>query len=235
MKNTLILEKRRTKIEIGKNYSLKRKIINLSFNPLWKQHQELDMLKDIKLDYNDLWIEQQGQLIELYIGDKTQPYGPREGKSPVMSNIKHEHRWMKKAAKQCPRNARVLTSGLGLGIILLYFAHSKKTKEVIIIEKEQRLVNALKNKLTNWFASKYPEFKFKIITGDINDEIKKHGTFDYIYLDIIDFPIQQDLHMLCKKQLNKNGKYIFQEDMQIKNIEKWVKLLDERDRLRLTD
>ena len=230
MKNTLILEKRRTKIEIGKNYSLKRKIINLSFNPLWKQHQELDMLKDIKLDYNDLWIEQQGKLIELYMGDKTKPCGPRFGQSPAMSNILEEHKSMYNAAKKCSKHGRALTAGLGLGLVILYLAKMRKPKEIVVIEKEKRLVEVLQDKLIQWFSTYYPQVSIKIIVGDIYDEITKHGTFDWIYLDLIDSPISEELHKNAKKQLNKHGVYLHQGDLDL-SIDNLVKLLDGRDKL----
>lgn len=104
----------------------------------------------------------------------------------VMTTKIFEHSQMKNAVEECPENARVFIGGLGFGLILLYLAESKKAKEVIMCEIDQRVIDKFGGTITNYLKENYPDFNLKIIKGDTYEEIKNHGLFDWIYFDLSD-------------------------------------------------
>lgn len=91
---------------------------------------------------------------------------------------------MELAVKQCPQNAKVYIAGLGLGLILLKLAQSKKTKEVLVVERDQRVIDIVEPIIRRWFNVHYPHFNWNVIHGDALEEIEKHGKWDWIFFDI---------------------------------------------------
>jgi len=122
----------------------------------------------------------------------------------VMSSSRSEHTCMEKAVAKCPENARVLVGGLGYGMVLLYLAESKKTKEVIIIEIDDRVLKLFENPISSYLKNNYPDFTFKIIKGDIHEEMNKHGLFDWVYTDITE-GMPPKLRESALKALTPNG------------------------------
>jgi len=121
---------------------------------------------------------------------------------------------MELAVKQCPENARVYIAGLGLGLILLKLAQSKKSKEVLVVERDQRVIDIVEPKIRKWFKVHYPEFNWKVICGDATSEIEKHGKWDWIFFDIWsdadvthkDEPKPEDIQVKATPFLTEKGK-----------------------------
>ena len=80
--------------------------------------------------------------------------------------------------------SRVFVAGLGVGLILLYLALSKHTKEVIVAEIDSDVINLVEPIIRPWLAKNYPAFKWALVHGDALEEVKNHGKFDWIYFDI---------------------------------------------------
>ena len=85
---------------------------------------------------------------------------------------------------ECPQSARVFIGGLGLGLVLLYLAASKRTTEVIVAETSKDIIRLMKPILHTWLSEHYPNFKWNIIRGDAFEEVKRHGKFDWIFFDV---------------------------------------------------
>jgi len=101
-----------------------------------------------------------------------------------MTTDKQEKGSMRLAALECPFNARVYIGGLGLGLILLELAHFKKAKEVMVVERDLRVIKIVEPIIRKWFDKHYPDFKLTLIYGDAVEEIDKHGLWDWIFFDI---------------------------------------------------
>lgn len=84
---------------------------------------------------------------------------------------------------ECP-GGRVFVAGLGVGLILLYLAVSRKTTEVVVAETSENIIGLVEPIIRPWLAREYPDFKWSIIQGDAFEEVKKNGKFDWIYFDI---------------------------------------------------
>lgn len=91
---------------------------------------------------------------------------------------------------ECP-GGRVFIAGLGVGLILLYLAASRKTTEVVVAEISENIIGLIEPIIRPWLAREYPDFKWSIVQGDAFEEVKKHGKFDWIYFDI-----WKDSHLL---------------------------------------
>ncbi|MBA7550627.1 hypothetical protein ES705_43146 [subsurface metagenome] len=115
-----------------------------------------------------------GKEVELYINNKI-----------AMQTHPGMHSSMRVSVEQCPTNARVYIGGLGLGLVLLYLAHSEKAVEVIVCEKNKHLIKLIANQVIQWFAVNYPDFRITIIKGMAWEEIGKHGKFDWIFYDFL--------------------------------------------------
>ncbi len=137
---------------------------------VWVNREDLSLLTTI--DREGIKIDVGGNHASLYIDGISE-----------MDTRKIDHASMFESVQECPNNARALVGGLGLGLILLYLASFERTKEVVVVEVNKRLVNILTEPFATWFASEYPEFKFTIITGDVGEEVVKLGKFDWIFLD----------------------------------------------------
>ena len=85
---------------------------------------------------------------------------------------------------ECPQSARVFIGGLGLGLVLLYLAASKRTTEVIVAETSKDIIRLMKPILHTWLSEHYPNFKWNVIRGDAFEEVKRHGKFDWIFFDV---------------------------------------------------
>lgn len=84
---------------------------------------------------------------------------------------------------ECP-GGRVFVAGLGVGLILLYLAVSRKTTEVVVAETSEDIIRLIEPIIRPWLAREYPDFKWSIVQGDALEEVKKNGKFDWIYFDI---------------------------------------------------
>ena len=134
--------------------------------------------------------------------------------SPWMTTEKQEHESMELALKQCPENARVFIGGLGLGLILLKLAQSKKAREVLVVEREQRVISVVEPIIRRWFIVHYPDFNWKVICGDALEEVGKHGKWDWIFFDIWsnaysvqkDEPTPEDVQTKAKPFLTERGR-----------------------------
>ena len=94
-------------------------------------------------------------------------------------------RWdMMRAVNECPENARAFVGGLGLGLVLLYLAESGKTKDVLVAELDDRVIEVILPRITPWLKERYPDFKWKVLQGDAHKLIEVSGTFDWIFWDI---------------------------------------------------
>lgn len=87
------------------------------------------------------------------------------------------------SVKKCPKDSRVFIGGLGLGMILLPLAISRKAKEVIVCEIDNRVIDFIGPRVKAWFKKRYPDFNFTIIQGDATKEVANHGKFDWIFID----------------------------------------------------
>lgn len=103
----------------------------------------------------------------------------------VMNTTLQEHWSMKESVTLCPEGSRVFIGGLGLGLVLLYLAESKKAKEVVVCEIDERVTSLFAEKILSFLKIKYPEFNVKIVLGDAHEKIKELGLFDWIYMDLI--------------------------------------------------
>lgn len=101
-----------------------------------------------------------------------------------MSTHRGEHFDMWNAVQHCPGNARVFIGGLGLGLILLYLARSRKVREALVVEIDPRVIKTIEPRIRFWFSKTYPEFKWCVIKGDAEKEAEKHGIFDWFFWDI---------------------------------------------------
>jgi len=107
-----------------------------------------------------------------------------EGSTLWMTTWKGERLCMLLATMyECP-GGRVFIAGLGVGLILLYLAVSRKTTEVIVAEKSEDIIGLIEPIIRPWLAKEYPNFNWSIIHGDAFEEVQKHGRFDWIYFDI---------------------------------------------------
>jgi spermidine synthase len=131
-----------------------------------------------------------------------------------MTTEKQEHESMELALKECPENARVFIGGLGLGLILLKLAQSKKAREVLVAEREQRVISVVEPIIRRWFKVHYPDFNWKVICGDALEEVGKHGKWDWIFFDIWsnaysaqkDEPTPEDVKTKAKPFLTERGR-----------------------------
>lgn len=124
----------------------------------------------------------------------------------VMSTKKIEHISMIESIDECPEDARVLIGGFGFGLILLYLAESKKSKEVIVIEKDVRVIEKIVPNVTKYLEGHYPNFNFKVIQGDIYNEVSMNGLFDWIFIDISDWDTNE-FKELSKNYLTEKGMF----------------------------
>jgi len=118
----------------------------------------------------------------------------------VMTTEEKEHKSMKKAIEECPENARVFIGGLGFGLILKYLEQSKKAKEIIVCEIDQRIIDLFEVDIRKVCPN------FVLIKGDAHEEITKNGLFDWVYMDLSVMP-DDVLKHISINYLNKNGIY----------------------------
>jgi len=158
---------------------------------IYKNRKDLEMLGNAK-EYKGIKIIETNDGVDLVI-DNIVPH--------VMNTSVEENYSMFSSVKECTNNARVFIGGLGLGIVLLYLQESKKAKEIIVCEKDERIIDFLGKQITD-----YVDLQIKIIKGDIYEEIKKNGKFDWIYIDITE-GAPNDFKEIAIPFLNNNGIY----------------------------
>lgn len=130
-----------------------------------------------------------------------------------MTTDKEETESMRTAVQHCPQSARVYIAGLGLGLILLELAHSKKAKEVMVVERDPRIIEIVEPIIRKWFDSHYSEFKWIVLCGDALQEVEKHGLWDWIFFDIwenahqikADEPTEEQVKMKATPFLTEKG------------------------------
>jgi hypothetical protein len=132
-----------------------------------------------------------------------------------MTTQRDEHGSMMESLKDCPTNARVFIAGLGLGLVLLYLAKSGKSYDVVVVEKDGRVIDAVESRIRNWLKKFYPDFRWKVFQGDAYDAISNCGTFDWMFWDIWPQMFCNDLswtaeceriRTICNPVLNPHGK-----------------------------
>lgn len=115
---------------------------------------------------------------------------------------------MIRAVDECPSGARTFIGGLGLGLVLLALAHHRKANEIIVCEKDPTNVSEFASPILNYFADKYPGISLQIIQGDVAVEVTKHGSFDWILMDLHHEDYTEDeLMALSIPYLTEDGKY----------------------------
>lgn len=105
-----------------------------------------------------------------------------------MAIIPHEINTMKASIEHA--HGRVLVLGLGLGYFPFMISQKDTVNEIVIVEKNQRIIDLFNQSIFPKFPNKN---KIKIIKGDAFSYLKKHSqAFDYgffdIYRDSNDFP-----------------------------------------------
>lgn len=124
----------------------------------------------------------------------------------VMVTSPEEHLSMERSVAECPDNARVFIGGLGLGLVLLYLANSRKSTSVLVCEIHAQVLNLVRRRVERWFTQNYPDFNFEIINGDAFSEVVKHGKFDWIYIDLTG-GAPSGFEDLVKPSLTDGGRY----------------------------
>lgn len=119
---------------------------------------------------------------------------------------------MVRAVEECPKDARVFIGGLGLGVVLFPLAQSYKSKEVIVCEKDERIINAVAPLILGYFEKYYPSFNLKIVQGDAGVEVGNYGKFDWIFMDMLygderDDYSPSELRGICTPHLAEGGRY----------------------------
>lgn len=125
----------------------------------------------------------------------------------IMSTRKYEHDIALDAVSKCPENGRCFIGGLGFGIVPQYLAECGKSSEVIIIERDKRVLEILAPRIEKYLRGHYPKFNFKIVEGDAYDEILTNGLFDWIFIDISDCT-PPEFHDLSKQVLTDKGVFV---------------------------
>lgn len=101
-----------------------------------------------------------------------------------MTTHRGEQMDMHNAIEFCPEDARVFVAGLGVGLILLYLARAKKTREVVVAELNPHVIKIIAPRLSFWFSEHYPDFRWSVVQGDAMVEAGNHGKFDWMFWDI---------------------------------------------------
>lgn len=101
----------------------------------------------------------------------------------VMSNTEMEKRTNTEFVKHAHGN--VLIGGLGIGMIILAIQEKENVKSIIILEKNQEVINLVKNQLPL-------NEKVKIVNADVFT-YEPLEEFDTIYMDIWNY-INQDVY-----------------------------------------
>jgi len=158
---------------------------------VYRDRQDLAMLGEQK-KYNGVELKGTHDGRELIIDSKL---------PAVMNTSIEEHFSMLTSAQECPDNARVFIGGLGLGLILLYLNHLGKAKDVVVCEIDDRVIHLLGEQITGYFDT-----PIQIIHGDAFEEIKKHGKFDWVYVDLTEGAPPQ-FNTLVQPVLTDNGVY----------------------------
>jgi hypothetical protein len=129
-----------------------------------------------------------------------------------MDTVYEERQSMKGAVAWCPENARIFIGGLGLGLILLYLAKTRKAREVVVCEIDSDVIQLVKPKLRKWFSKHYPEFNWKVIHGDALIEVLYGEPYDWIFMDIwkhadsSSYDLMQKAEEVAKQNISENGR-----------------------------
>jgi len=120
--------------------------------------------------------------------------------------------------KECPENSRVFIAGLGLGLILLVLAKSKKAFSTLVVEKERRVIKHIEPRLQYWFDKFYPDFRWHVVEEDAYSYIRHADPnikFGWMFWDIWPQMFSNDaswraevkeIDEICKPFLGKEGK-----------------------------
>lgn len=127
----------------------------------------------------------------------------------VMNTTIEEHISMVHSVSECPDRARVFLAGLGLGLVLLYLRNSGKPVEIIICEKDERVIELIGQKVLDYFAP----LPITIIHGDAFQAIKENGKFDWAFFDTGD---KQQYGLTLDNVLNAGGIYTNWEEKRFK-------------------
>jgi len=101
-----------------------------------------------------------------------------------MTSCKEERDSILWSVDQCPEDAEVFIAGLGLGIVLLYLAKSRKAKNVIVAEYNPDVIAIVEPRVRRWLDKRFPEFTWEVVYNDAIIEIQRRGLFDWIFFDI---------------------------------------------------
>lgn len=128
-----------------------------------------------------------------------------------------ERKSMAKIAKMCPKDARVLVGGLGLGIVVLELC-KQKPKSIQIWENNRDIANLIYPKLTRWCEQHYKDVELELVVGDARGAT---GNFDFVFYDIWDSAeckhasLVGEMREKGEKLVTENGKVICWQEERI--------------------
>lgn len=120
-----------------------------------------------------------------------------------MSITPHEINSMEKDIANAKGN--VLVAGLGLGYFLYMVSLKEEVKNIVVIEKDKKIIEIFNNYLLPFFKNKD---KFKIIEEDIF-KYSSINKFDYVYIDIYHDPVEALPLYIDLIKLDKDNKFHF--------------------------
>lgn len=167
---------------------------DVASHPIWINRLDLEMIGPPR-EKDGVRIVSSPHGVDLWIDDQ---------REPVMTTADTCHHLMIDSVQECPQDARVFVSGLGLGLVLLYLEYSRKAKEVLVCEIDPRVIWLMRDCVMR--TVKTP---LRIVLGDAADEIKKHGLFDWVYIDLTEecngFWCPDSMIAPCKAALTGRG------------------------------
>jgi len=117
------------------------------------------------------------------------------------------------AVKSCPQDAKVLVSGLGLGVVALKLARSGRPVSIHVCELERDVIRLIWPRVLSWCKTKGYTPKLSIECTDVAEHLKQaKRRYNYIYLDIwpqvdpVYYKNATDMKTLARKNLLPKGR-----------------------------
>lgn len=159
----------------------------------------------------------------LYIGREFEP--PEQGHKAVLilqRNGQNEY-WMDTgmqermnslaAVRVCPKDAKVLVSGLGLGVVLLKLARSSKPVSIHVCERERDVIRLVWPRVLAWCKAQGYRPKLSVEQCDVGQHLERaKKRYDYIYLDLwpqvdpVFYKDATEMKDLAKKNIRRGGR-----------------------------
>lgn len=139
-----------------------------------------------------------------------------------MGSGREERKDMEKIAKQCPKDAKVLVGGLGLGIVVLELC-KQKPKFIQIWENNRDVAKLVYPKLTQWCEQHYNDVELELVVGDVRGA---RDNFDFVFYDIWDSAEQKHASLVGEMReggerlIAENGKVICWQEERIMGKDK---------------